>query len=73
MKEYIREKLGVDDKEKVCFDSYRAEELAEVINTQKKIVADQEKARGQAPLFDFDLRGRFRRFRCLFSTLGTAA
>ena len=50
VKEFIREQLGVGDKEKFCFDSYRPEELDAVINTQKKIFAAQ-KQRGDKRLF----------------------
>ena len=46
VKKMIREELGVDeDKEKFCFPDYVPDELAEVIQTQKKIV-DAQKKRG---------------------------
>ena len=46
VKDMIYKELGVDEqKEKVCFDSYKSEELEAVIDTQKRIV-DAQKKRG---------------------------
>ena len=51
VKQYIRDKMRVDDsKEKLYFDTYRPEELEAVITTQKKIVAAQKK-RGDRRLY----------------------
>jgi len=51
VKKFIRGAQGVDEgKEKVCFDSYRPEEMEEVVDTQKKIV-DAQKKRGDKRLY----------------------
>ena len=52
LKKSIREELGVDDdREQFCFADYTAEDLEEVIDTQKKIV-DAQKKRGDKRLYN---------------------
>ena len=51
VKQYTREELGVnEDKERFCFPNYKAEELVDVIETQKEIV-NAQKRRGDKRLF----------------------
>jgi hypothetical protein len=51
VKKFTREELGVnEDKEKLCYDSYVTDELADVIKTQKRIV-DAQKKRGDKKLY----------------------